>query len=156
MVEKGHSQVGLDSSHWTDGGAMAQARVAAMSDRMWLFTFLAAQTVMIASVLIWPRELWLPFLCDTVMAALTFLFAADRLASAKPELRLIWIMVLSAMALLSFGHLLQFWELARVEFEQLAKGSGQGLTWYSILTRGIVSDEKRDPSDFLAIVSREN
>jgi len=159
MVEKGHSQFGMDSSHWTDGGATAQARAAAMSDRMWLFTFLAAQAAMIASVLIWPRELWLPFLCDTVMAALTFLFAADRLASAKPELRLIWIMVLSAMALLSFGHLLQFWELARVEFEQLAKGSGQGLTWYSIFISARVPflflfaqiDESDDKSYFRVI-----
>ena len=31
-----------------------------------------------------------------------------------------------------------------------------GLTWYSTLIRGIVSDEKRDPSSLRAIVSREN
>src|SRR6185436_6646093 len=30
-----------------------------------------------------------------------------------------------------------------------------GLTWYSTLIRGIVSDENREPSDLRAIVSRE-
>ena len=103
---------------------------------MWLFLFLTAQAAMIASVLLWPRAPWLPFLCDAVMAALTFVFAADRLRSAKPEVRLIWIMLLCAMALLSLGHLLQFWVLLNAEIVlppalQLAKVSTWGFTWYS-------------------------
>ncbi len=31
-----------------------------------------------------------------------------------------------------------------------------GLTWYSTLMRGIVSDENREPSDLRVMVSREN
>src|SRR3954465_11460387 len=31
-----------------------------------------------------------------------------------------------------------------------------GLIWYSILTRGIVSDENREPSSALSMVRREN
>jgi len=138
MGEKIHSQVGgMVSSRWIDGGAVAQQPVAAISDRMWLFLFVAAQAAMIASVLLWPHALWLPFLCDAVMAALTFFFAADRLRSAKPEVRLIWIMILSAMALLSLGHLLQFWDLVRAEIDlppalQPAKVSALGLGWGSL------------------------
>src|ERR1700759_804402 len=89
----------MDSSYWTDSGAVIQNRVAVVSDRKWLVLFVAAQAVMITAVLVWPEVIWLPFLCDTVMAALTFFFAANRLGSAKPELRLIWAVVLSAMAL---------------------------------------------------------
>jgi hypothetical protein len=101
MGEKSHSQLGgMVSSRWIDGGAVAQEPVAAISDRMWLFLFVAAQAAMIASVLLWPHALWLPFLRDAVMAVLTFFFAADRLRSAKPEVRLIWIIVLSLIALL--------------------------------------------------------
>src|SRR6185503_3381605 len=85
-------------------------------------------------VLLWPHTIWLPFLCDALMAALTFVFAADRLRSAKMEERLIWIMLLSAMALLSMGHLLQFWDLVRAEIDlpptlQPAKVSALGLGW---------------------------
>ncbi len=131
---------------------------------MWLFLFVAAQAAMIASVLLWPHALWLPFLCDTVMAALTFFFAADRLRGAKPEVRLIWIMLLSAMALLSLGHLLQFWDLVRAEIDlppglQRAKVSAQGLTWYSIFVSARVPflflfaqmDENDDKSYFRVI-----
>src|ERR1700761_6469564 len=99
---------GMESSHWIDG---AVAPAVAMSDRMWLFLFMTAQAAMIAMVLVWPHEPWVPFLCDRLVAALTFFFAADRLRAARPDVRLIWLMLLSAMALLSLGHLLQFWDL---------------------------------------------
>ena len=135
MGEKTHSQAGdMAFSRWSDGGAVTQEPGVAISDRAWLLLFVAAQAAMIASVLLWPHALWLPFLCDAVMAALTFLFAADRLRRAKPEMRLIWIMVLSAMAFLSLGHLLQFWDLVRTEIYlspilQPAKVSALGLGW---------------------------
>ncbi len=165
MGEKGHSQVGgMLSSRWIDGGAVTGEPVAAISDRMWLFLFVAAQAVMIAAVLLWPHALWLPFLCDAVMAALTFLFAADRLGSAKPEVRLIWIVVLSAMALLSLGHLLQFWDVMRAKIDlprtlQLAKVSALGLGWGSLFVSARVPflflfaqmDENDDKSYFRVI-----
>jgi len=138
MGEQRHSQVGgMISSSWMAGGAVTGEPVAAISDSMWLFLFVAAQAAMIALVLLWPHALWLPFLCDTAMAALTFLFAADRLRRAKPEMRLIWIVVLSAMALLSLGHLLQFFDLVRTEIYlspvlQPAKVSALGLGWGSL------------------------
>jgi len=107
-----------------------------ISDRAWLGLFVATQGVMIALVVLWPRITWLPFLCDAVMSALTFFFAAERLRSAKPEVRLIWTMLLIAMALLTIGHLLQFWVLLDAETGlpaalQLAKVSAGGFTWYS-------------------------
>ena len=165
MGEKGHSQVGgMVSSRWIDGGAVTQEPVAAISDRMWLLLFVAAQAAMIASALLWPHALWLPFLCDTVMAALTFLFAADRLGSAKPEVRLIWIIVLSAMALLSLGHLLQFWGVVRTEIDlsrtlQPANVSTLGLGWGSLFVSARVPflflfaqmDENDDNSYFRVI-----
>jgi len=116
---------------WIDSGAVAST--VAISGKVWLRVFLATQCMMIALVLLWPHMLW-PFLCDAVMASLTFFFAADHLRSAKPEVRLIWIMLLAAMALLSIGHLLQFWVLLEKEFSlppTLAKLSAGGLTWYS-------------------------
>ena len=107
-----------------------------ISDKAWLSVFVAAQGMMIALVLLWPRFSWLPFLCDAVMSALTFFFAADRLRSAKAEVRLIWIMLLIAMALLTIGHLLQSWVLLEAETGlppalRLAKVSAWGFTWYS-------------------------
>jgi signal transduction histidine kinase len=89
---------------------------------------------MIALVLVGPHRLWLPFLSDAVMAALTFLFAADHLRDAQPDVRLIWMTLLSAMAFLFLGHLLQFWDLVRVETDlpttlQPAKISALGLGW---------------------------
>jgi len=115
-------------------GSGAAAATVAISGTTWLCLFLSAQGVMIALVLLWPRILWLPFLCDAVMAALTFFFAADRLRGAKPEARLIWTMVLSAMALLSLGHLMQFWDVARTEIYlspvlQPAQVSALGVGW---------------------------
>ena len=165
MGEKGHSQVGgMLSSPWIDGGAVTQKPVAAISDRMWLLLFVVAQAAMIAAVLLWPHALWLPFLCDTVMAALTFLFAADRLGSAKPEVRLIWIIVLSAMALLSLGHLLQFWDVLRAENDlsrtlQPAKVAALGLSLGSLFASARVPflflfaqiDENDDKSYFRVI-----
>ncbi|HWY64713.1 MAG TPA: HAMP domain-containing sensor histidine kinase [Rhizomicrobium sp.] len=77
---------------------------------------------------------------------------------------MIWIMILSAMALLSIGHLLQFWDLVRAEIDlphtlQPAKVSAQGLTWYSIFVSARVPflflfaqmDENDDKSYFRAI-----
>ena len=112
----------------------AAASTVAISGNQWLGLFVASQSVMIALVLLWPRILWLPFLCDAVMAALTFLFAADRLRGDKPEVRPIWIMVLFAMALLSLGHLLQFLDVAMAEIYlspilQPAQVSALGLGW---------------------------
>lgn len=136
--------------------------MAAMSDKRWLWLFVATQGAMIAAVLLWPT-LWLPFLCDAVMACLTFLFAADRLRAAKPEVRLIWIMLLSAMALLSMGHLLQSWVLVRAEnglppILLPANLSAQGI-WYSLFVSARVPflflfaqiDENDDKSHFRVI-----
>ena len=116
MNEDIHSQL-RQHGRLMDSCAAIPETVVAISDRMWLVLFVAAQAAMIALVLLWPHKPWLPFLCDAVMSALTFFFAADRLRSAKPEVRLIWIMILSAMALLSIGHLLQFWDLVRAEID---------------------------------------
>src|SRR5262245_8125154 len=102
MGEKGQVR-GIEAARWAGTGAVRP--IAAISDKAWLRLFVAAQGAMIALVLLWPHALWLPFLCDAVMAALTFFFAADRLRRAGPEVRLIWIMLLAAMALLSIGHL---------------------------------------------------
>jgi|GEM_PF-3336534 signal transduction histidine kinase len=165
MGEKRHSQVGgMQSSHWIDGGAVAQQPVAAISARVWLTLFVAAQAVMIASVLLWPNTLWLPFLCDAVMAALTFLFAADRLRVAKPVERLIWIILLSAMALLCMGHLLQCWDLVRTEIYvspalQPANVSAMGRAWGALFVSARVPflflfaqmDENDDKSTFRVI-----
>ena len=121
--------------HWT--GSNAAVSTVAISGKKWLHMFVASQGVMIALVLLWPRILWLPFLCDAMMAVLTFFFAADQLRDAKPEVRPIWITVLSAMALLCLGHLLQFWDVARSEIYlsptlQPAKVSALGLGWGSL------------------------
>jgi len=135
MGEKSHSQVtGMESRRWMDVDAAARQPAAVISETLWLYLFVATQVAMIAAVLLWPHTIWLPFLCDALMAALTFVFAADRLRSAKMEERLIWIMLLSAMALLSMGHLLQFWDLVRAEIDlpptlQPAKVSALGLGW---------------------------
>ena len=165
MGETIHSRVGgMKSSRGMDGGAVAREPVAAISDRMWLFLFVAAQAAMIASVLLWPHMLWLPFLCNAVMAALTFFFAADHLRDAKPQERLIWITLLSAMALLSTGHLLQFWELVRAKIDlpptlQLAKVSALAFGWDTLFVSARVPflflfaqmDENDDTSYFRVI-----
>ena len=127
---------GIMSGHRVESRPAHPHSAAIISDGAWLGLFVATQGVMIALVLLWPHSPWLPFLCDAVMSALTFFFAADRLRSAKPEVRLIWIMLLIAMALLSIGHLLQFWVLLDAETGlppalQLAKVSAWGFTWYS-------------------------
>jgi signal transduction histidine kinase len=163
MNEDIHNQL-RQPGRLMDSCAAAPETVAAISNRVWLFLFAAAQAAMIASVLLWPHKLWLPFLCDALMAALTFFFAADRLRSAKPEVRLIWIMLLSAVALLSIGHLLQFWDLVRAEIDlpatlQPAKVSARGLTWFSVFVSARVPflflfaqmDENDDKSYFRVI-----
>ena len=135
MDEKGQSQIrGVEAVRWTDANTVALKPIASISDKAWLRLFVAAQGVMIAAVLLWPHALWLPFLCDAVMAALTFFFAADRLRRATPEVQLTWTMLLCAMALLSMGHLLQFWDLVRAEIDlpstlQPAEVSALGLGW---------------------------
>src|ERR1043165_1790588 len=129
MDEKGQSQIrGVEAVRWTDANTVALKPIASISNKAWLRLFVAAQGVMIAAVLAWPRALWLPFLCDAVMASLTIVFAAVHLRSAKPEVRLIWIVVLCAMTLLSLGHVLQFWDLLRVDL-QAANVSALGLGW---------------------------
>src|SRR6185312_17550360 len=108
MGEKGQIR-GVEAVPWTDKDSASLTPGGAVSDKAWLSLFVVAQIAMIAFVLAWPHTIWLPFLCDTVMAALTFSFAADHLRRAKAEVRLNWIMLLAAMALLFIGRLLQFW-----------------------------------------------
>src|ERR1043165_6909964 len=127
---------GAIAGHGTNSWAAPRPSDAMISDRAWLGLFVATQGVMIALVVLWPRIPWLPFLCDAVMSALTFFLAAERLRSAKPDVRLIWTMLLIAMAYLTIGHLLQFWVLLDTETGvpaalQLAKVSVGGFTWYS-------------------------
>ena len=110
MSEDIHSRL---AGRWVESGAAAST--AAISSRAWLRLFVGAQAAMIAAVLLWPRMPWLPFLCDAVMSALTFFFAADRLRRAKRDVRLIWMMLLTAMGLLSIGHFLQSWVLLGAE-----------------------------------------
>src|SRR5215469_17088334 len=101
MGEKVDSQVrDAEAGRWAGAGPVAPKPVAGISDKGWLRLFVATQGAMIAVVLFWAHALWLPILCDALMAGLTFLFAADRLRHAKPDVRMIWIMLLSAMALL--------------------------------------------------------
>jgi len=155
MGEKGQSQV-PQAVHWAEPDIAALKPGAAISDTAWLCLFVATQVAMIVSVLLWPHTIWLPFLCDALMAALTIFFAADRLRGAKPEVRLIWIMLLCAMTLLSIGHFLQFWVLAGAEINLLPT---LGLSWYSIFIASRVpflflfaqEDENDDRSYFRII-----
>ena len=161
MSEKVDSQ-SPEAVRWTRTGAAA-LKPAAISDRAWLWLFVAAQSAMILLVLLWPHELWLPFLCDAVIAALTFFFALDHLRNATAQARLIWTMLLSAMALLSLGHFLQSWVLLRAEqglppILLPANVSAQGL-WYTLFVSARVPflflfaqiDESDDKSYFRVI-----
>ena len=137
MGEKTYSQAqGLEHGRGMDSRALVAESVAVISGRMWLLLFVATQAVRIASVLLWPHMLWLPLLCDAVMAVLTFFFAGDRLRASRRDVRLIWTMIMATMALLAIGHFYQFWILFGAEtnlpsYLQLAKVSEEGFSWYS-------------------------